>query len=126
MTVADATVEGTLETVQKWIDRGYAICVPESAFCLVSTWQQLPEKSILEMPIPCRDGSFALLFMFHRKPLLDGGVSHPDKVRIVLAREILSANGRPTGVVHLEPFRASDEQVAEVLKRILKVARGEE
>ena len=126
MTVDDAAVKGTLAAVRRWIDQGYAIFVPESPFCLVSVGQQLPEKAILEMPIPCRNGSFAPLFMVHREPLLEGRVSHPDRVRIVLAREIISPNGRATWLVHLEPFTASDEEVAEVVKGILEVAMGEE
>ena len=124
MKVADATVKGTQETVQNWIDRGYALFVPESPFCLESVGFQLPEGSILKLLVPGQNCSSVPLFLINRKPLLDGRVSHPDKVRLVLAQELL--NGEPTRIVHLEPFRATDEQVAGLVKDILGVAMGEE
>jgi len=126
MTVADVTVKGTLDTVQEWIDRGYALFVPDSWFCLAHTGMELPEDSIIELLVPELKCSFVQLFMVHKKPLLEGRVSHLDAVRVVLAREIITPSGRATGVVHLEPFTASDEQVAELLKEILGVAMEKE
>ena len=124
--VSDVLAEHTLETVQRWIDRGYALFVPDSPFCLASVARQLPGDAIFEMRVPGQNGSYAPLFMVHRKSLPEGRVSHPDKVRIVLAREIITPNGRATGVVHLKPVTASDEQMTGVVKDILEVAMGEE
>ena len=126
MTVSDAMVEHTLETVQRWMDRGYALFVPETLFCVASVAQQLPDDAILELMVPCRNGSFAPFFMVQGKPLLEGRVSHPDKVRMVLADELLGSDGRLTGLVHVEPTTANDEQVAEILKDMLEAVMEEE
>ena len=126
MNVDDAAVKGTLAAVQEWTEKGFALFVPESLECVECIGQQLPEKSIITMTIPFGKDSVVPLFMVRRKSLPDVGVRYPDTVRMVLASDILSTNGRPTGLVQLNPVRASDDEMAEFLKGILEVTMGEE
>jgi len=126
MTMPDNAFKGTLAAVRKWTDRGFALFVPESLSCVEFIGRQLPEKSIIAMSIPFGKDSVVPLFMVRRESLLNVGVSHPDTVRMVLASDILNTNGWPTGLVHLDPVRSSDDHMAELLKGILEVVMGEE
>ena len=126
MTVDDAAVKGTLAAVRRWSTKGYALFVPVSPLCLVSVGRQLPDKSIIAMSIPCRNGSSTPLFMIRRKSLPKNPISYREKVRIVLAHEVPGPDGQTTEEVEVEPFTASDKQVAWVVKGILEVAMGEE
>jgi len=118
---AHSPLKGALEEVRAWIKQGYALFLPESRFCLKAITQLLPNDAFVQLLVPRHDGSYAPLFLVHRMTLLDGRVSHPEDVRLVLGQEIPGNENRALPAVRLMSFTATDERVAEVVEDLLGV-----
>ena len=122
----EPSAQEALAAVFEWIKQGYALFLPESRFCLTAITQLLPDDVFVRLLVPRPDGSYAPLFLVHRISLLDGRVSHPEEVRLVLGQEISGNENRALPAVRLLSFTATDERVAEVVEDLLGVRMREE
>ena len=115
----ERSIQEALAAVFDLIEQGYALFLPESRFCLKAITQLIPDEYFVRLVILHRDGSFAPLFLVHRRTLLEGQVTHPDEVRFVLCQEKSGTNNNALPVVRLTSFTATDERVAEVVQELL-------